>query len=426
MLKKIHMKKPMTITVIILVSIFGAIIAFNLFKSIMMKRYFANFAKNAVTISSVIASKHDWRPVFSAVGNFTAIRGINVGSQASGNVTAIHFDSGQFVEKDTPLIDIDDSIEQATLKSHQAELTLQEINYKRQTDLYKRAATSGSSLDEAKAKLLEAQANVEKTQALISHKHIKAPFSGQIGIRQISLGEYINTGNTQIAPLQMLDPLFMSFSLPEQLLTKLRLNQTITFFVEQNPNLVFEGKISAINAKIDPNTHMIEVQATLPNCPVEALEDPLHSSLVTATVIPQSKKLRVICDSELNKKNHVTQFNFIPGMFASIKVLQDKIPDVITLPSTAISYSLYGNSVFLIEPLVPSEKTPDGKEVYQVKQVFVTTGEQQGNETIITSGIQAGQTVVSSGELKLQNGTRVVINNEVALPFYNDPDQLGQ
>jgi len=418
--------KRMSILILALILVFGGILVYHLFAGYMMKRYFARFASPAVTVSSVTAKQRDWKPHFSAVGNFVAIKGVNVNSQAAGDVVAIHFESGQYVEKDTPLIDLDDSVDQATLKFNQAELALQHINHTRQTDLLKRAATSSSTVDAAKAKLLQAEAEVEKTLAQIRQKHITAPFSGQIGIRQVNLGEYITVGNTSIAPLQLLDPLFMTFYLPEQLITRLKIGQIITFSVAHNPDLLFEGKITAINAKVDSNTHTIEVQATLPNCPTDALRDPTHSPLVTTQKGAHDQKTRVICNSELNTKNHVSAFNFIPGMFASIEVDQPKIPHVITLPSTSISYSLYGNSVFVIETTKADPNDPKSPDVLQVKQVFVSTGEQQGNDTIIKKGIRAGQKVVSSGELKLQNGTRVLINNEVPLPEITDPEQLGQ
>ncbi len=396
------LRKRMTIMVIALLVVFGGIIAFNLFKSFMIKRYFAHFEPPYVTVSSVTAVKKNWEPRIAAVGNFVAMNGVDVNSQASGNVVAIHFTSGESIEKDQPLIDIDDSVDQATLKFNQAELALQTLNYKRQTDLLKRNATSGSSVDEAKAKLVEAAANVEKTQALIQQKHIKAPFSGQIGISQIDLGQYIMTGQTPIVALQSMDPIFLEFYLPEQLLGRLHINQPLTFSVEQNKHLRFNATITAINSKIDTNTHTIKVQATLPNCPTDSLN---------------VKNQHASCSSALNTKNKVTRFNFMPGMFASIEVNQPPIPNVVVLPSTAISYSLYGDSVFVIEK--------DG-EILRVKRVFVRTGEQQGNVTQILKGIQAGQEVVASGELKLQDGTRVTINNDVQLNSIINSDQLGQ
>lgn len=390
--------------VIALLVVFGGIIAFNLIKGIMIKRYFDHYQAPAVTVSSVTAKEQIWKPHIITVGNFVAMHGVNVNSQAAGSVVAIHFNSGQYVEKDQPLIDIDDSVDVATLKFNQADLFLQDLNHKRQVDLSKRGATSLSSVDESNAKLLQAQANVEKTQALINQKHITAPFSGRVGIRQIDLGQYITPGQTAIVALQSMDPLYLEFYLPEQLLSQLKLNQKITFSVEQNPGVLFEGKITAINSKIDTNTHTIQVQATLPNCPSDIGKTAKAGSIIS-------------CDSAQNEANHVEKFNFMPGMFASIEVEQPPIPNVVVLPSTAISYTLYGNSVFIIE---------NDHDTLRVKRVFVSVGAQQGNEVVIKKGVKAGQLVVASGELKLQDGTQVVINNDVLLNETVNLKQIGQ
>lgn len=418
------MKKRMTIMVIALLVVFGGIIAFNLFKTFMIKRFFAHYEPPAVSVSSVVAKQKNWDQLISAVGNFVAINGVDVNSQASGNVVDIHFNSGQYIEKDKPLIDIDDSVDQATLKANQADLFLQSVNYQRFLELSKHGATSKSSVDEAKARLLEAEANVEKTQAMVRQKHITAPFSGQLGIRQVDIGQFIAPGQTPIVALQSMDPLFLEFYLPEQLLGKLSINQNIIFSVEQNPDLRFEGKITAINSKIDANTHTIKVQATLPNCPIEALKDPKNSPLIKLKKQLNSTIPIVVCNSALNGKNNIERFNFMPGMFASIDLQQPVIPNVVVLPSTAISYTLYGNSVFIIE----KDKNPDskGKDILRAKRVFVTTGPQQGNYTMIKNGIKDGQLVAASGELKLEDGTRVTINNDVQLNSTENPKQLGQ
>lgn len=419
------MKKRMKIMIIVLIVVFGGIIAFNLFKSFMIKRFFANYEPPAVSVSSVKAVQKSWEPRIATVGNFVAINGVDVNSEASGNVVKIHFESGQYFEKDKPLIDIDDSVDQATLKFNLAELALRELNYKRQADLFRRGATPSSSVDEATANLQQSKANVEKTEAQIRQKHISAPFSGLLGIRQVNLGQYITPGQTAIVTLQSLDPLYLEFYLPEQMLKRLHINQGIQFSVEEFPNAIFEGKITAINSKVDTNTHNILVQATLPNCPAAATDNPEKSTLIKLGKKIGEKRI-INCDTELNTKNHITQFTFIPGMFASVSVEQPLIPDVIVLPSTAISYSLYGNSVFVIEKDNEGKKDAEGKDVLRVRRVFVTTGEQTGNYTVIKKGIKAGQLVVSSGELKLQNGTPVAINNSVQLNDVSDADNLGQ
>ncbi|OYV53393.1 MAG: efflux transporter periplasmic adaptor subunit, partial [Legionella sp. 21-45-4] len=267
-----------------------------------------------------------------------------------------------------------------------------------------------------RAKLLEAEANVEKTLTLIDQKHIRSPFAGQLGLREVNIGEYISPGQTPVVSLQSLEPLYVDFFLPEQRLNQLHLGQIVTAHLTPYPNLRFVGKITAINSKADTETHNVKVQATFSNCPEAALQDPLHSNLLDAKAI-DSTTIQIQCDSARNQANHISHYAFIPGMFTSLDIEQPPLPKTLVLPSTSISYSLYGNSVFVIEK---------EKDDYFVKQRFVKTGEQQGNETVIMSGIESGQLVVSSGELKLQNGTHIVINNDIDLSNATPIDQLGE
>jgi membrane fusion protein, multidrug efflux system len=420
------MNKRMKIMIIALIIVFGGIIAFNVVKKMLIKHIFANYVPPAVTVSSVIAKSTNWQPYISAVGNFSSINGVDVNSQSAGKVTKIHFKSGQFIEKDKPLIDIDDSVDQAKLKFNEADLSLQKTEYQRQADLYKRNATASSNVDKAQAKFIEAKANVEKIQATINQKHILAPFSGMLGIRQINLGQYIKPGETGIVALQSLDPMFLRFYLPEQLLGDLHINQIITFSVEQNPNFIFTGKITAINSKSDSNTHTVEIQATLPNCPSDELKFPNQSNIIKTKKISNQNKTLIICKSKTNKDNKVTKFNFVPGMFASIKINQPLIKDIIKIPSSAISYTMYGDSVFIIEKDKTNQKDKNGKDILTVKRVFVTTGDSEGNYTVIKNGLRPNQLVVSSGELKLQDGTRVTINNSVKLKDSSNTEELGQ
>lgn len=413
-LKKLN--KRMRYMIVGLAIVFGGLILFNIVKKIIMGYFFSHYQPPAVTVSSVLVKEQDWKPHLHAVGNFLAINGVEVNSQASGNVVDIHFQSGEYVTKDAPLLEIDDSIDQATLKFHQAELVLQELNYKRQSELLKTGSTSSASVDETRAKQLEAKANVEKTEALIRQKHIKAPFTGQLGIRTVNLGQYIIPGQTAIVTLQSLDPLFIEFYLPEQYLDRVQMNQSILVSLEQYPHVRFQGKITAVNPKADAKTHNIKIQATLANCPIEIFKHPEeYKNLYTIKPIENSDQKQVQCNTEKNAENNISKFSFIPGMFVSIDVEQPVIPHQIILPSTSISYSLYGDSVFVIE----------GNGELTVKQVFVKIGGQQGNQTLIKQGLKPGQRVVSSGELKLQNGTRVVINNDIPLD-HEPPNDLSE
>lgn len=414
------MTKPMRRMIIGLSIVFGGLLAFNVIKGLFIRYFFSHYTPPAVTVSAVRAEQRDWNSNLSAVGNFEAINGVEINSEVSGKITGLHFESGKWVQKDELLLDMDDSVDQATLHFNQAELTLQLINSKRQADLFKRGATPSSSLDEANAKRLQAQSNVDKTLAQINEKHLKAPFSGRLGIRQVNLGQYVTPGQTEIVTLQSMDPLYLKFYLPEQTINQLHLNQKITFSVEQSPHMTFQGIITAINSKVDTNTHNIQLQALLANCPLQALDLSKKSPLVTVTHPPLTDSPRVLCNTAHNEQAKVSEFNFVPGMFASIHIEQPPLPNQIVLPSTAISYSLYGNSVFVIE------SNPDDKTSLQVRRVFVKTGAQEGNYTLIQSGIKAGQSVVSSGELKLQDGTRVVIQNDVPLNETPDLANMGQ
>ena len=408
-----------------LIVVFGGLIAFNIIKKMLMSHFFATYQPPAVTVSSVVATEKSWEPRLHAVGNFLAINGVDVNAEVSGNIVNIYFQSGQYIKKDAPLIDIDDSVDQATLKFNQADLTFQKANYQRQSELIKTKSTASASVDEAQAKLLEAEATIEKTEALIRKKHIKAPFTGQLGIRMVNLGQYITPGQTAIVTLQSLDPLYIEFYLPEQNLSRIQLEQPLFVSIQQHPNLIFQGKITAINPKAETKTHNIKIQATVANCPADALMQTTSTPQVQMIPIENSNKKLVICNTDLNTQENISKFSFIPGMFVSLDIQQPVIPKQIVLPSTAISYSLYGDSVFIIEKATQHPKDDKGEDILVVKRVFVSTGGQQGNNTLITKGLKAGQLVVSTGELKLQNGTRVVINNTITLDN-EAPDALGE
>lgn len=402
----IKKNKKLSIIIAIISFFFIGIIIFHCIKDILISRFFATYEPSPATISVVTVKKSYWQPSIAAVGNFVANHGVEITAQASGKINKIYFDSGQYVKLGTPLIDLDDSLEQATLQFNQAHLRLQEINYQRQADLYKHGMVAGSVLDIAKANLDQAKANINKIQAEIRYKHITAPFSGNLGIRQVNQGQTITAGQTSIVSLQALDPLYLHFYVPEQLHHHIYVGQQIQFKIEGFEKKIFSGKVTAINSQIDANIHNILVQATVANCPITALKD--HAT----------------CDTQLNKLHHITKFLFIPGMFASITVKEPPIPNQLTIPTTAISSSLYGNSVFVIKKDKKIGKTHNGQEIFHVKKISVTTRASQGNYTIITQGLNLDQMVVSSGELKLRNGSSVVINNSVALHDTQDSNKL--
>lgn len=397
--------KRMTIMITALVLVFGGIIGFNAFKALMIKRFFASFQPPPVSVHAVVVKKTTYKPEITAVGTFQALHGVDVSTQANGKIVKILFQSGQFVEEGTELLQIDDSVDQASLKQSLSQRALQQLNYQRQTNLFKRGATPVSSVDEAKASLEQASATVERNEAEIAHKHIRAPFSGKLGISKINLGQYIQSGDI-IVPLQAMDPLWLNFYLPEHYLQRIHSGQEIHFSVDAVPNARFAGKITAINSKIDETSHNVLIQATVPNCPSVAAKNPEKTPSVKTKLL-QGGELNVLCSTALNTADKIKNFLFVPGMFAKVLVLEAPKSDVIMIPTTAISFSLYGDSVYkIIEQQDPNDKT---QKQLVVERAYIKTGEQQNLMTVVTEGLHAGDKVVSFGELKLNNGARVVI-----------------
>ncbi|MDP1573936.1 MAG: efflux RND transporter periplasmic adaptor subunit [Coxiellaceae bacterium] len=324
-----------------------------------------NYKEPDVTVSAEKATSQTWHPFLTAAGSLKASNGVDVNAQVSGQITAIEFKSGQHVKQGDLLVQLDDSVDQQTLLRDQAALLFNKVDYERKQSLLKQRAVAQSAVDAAKAAYLQADAAVQSDQVLIAQKKIKAPFTGKIGIRQVNVGQYI-TSSTAIVTLQALDPLLVDFSLPEQDFPKISKDQDITIRVDAYPTQTFAGKIVAVNSAVDVNTRSIAVRATIPN-PKEVL---------------------------------------FPGLFANVAVILPVVNNVITVPQTAVTYSMYGDSVYVVEN--------KGKEKIAV-QKYVLVGDRRDNVAEITKGIVAGDEVITSGQLKLHPNATVVINNAVNL-----------
>ncbi len=361
-----QMKKMLIITAIV----FGVIFGIYGIKKLLFAWGFSHYVPPPVTISSTTATATTWQSYLTSVGTLTAVNGVDISTEASGTVSEIRFQSGQFVNKGDVLLLLDTSVEQAQLKDNLAKLKLAQLNYDRDQILNKKNVLSQSMLDKDIAQLQEAQSGVEGTQAQIKRKTITAPFSGKIGIRLVDLGQYVQAGTT-IVTLQALDPLYVRFNLPEQYLTDLYIQQPVDVTINLSGIKPIRGAIDAINSKVDQNTRNILVQGTVPNK-----------------------------DSQL-----------LPGMFALVKIWLHTQNNVVVLPETAISYSLHGDSVFIIK----EEGKSHGKPILNAYRQYVKVGERRSNQVAIIEGVKAGDKVVTSGQLKLQNGTHVVIDNSVEL-----------
>lgn len=382
-----RLSKRMTILIIVLVIVFGGLVTYNIVRNYMMGNFFAHFEAPAAVVSTVEAKEENWQPVLHSVGSFVAIQGIEINSQVGGIIKTISFESGQYVKQGTPLLVIDDSVEQATLKDAQANLVLQRHNFERQARLLKTGSTSTSDMDAAKASMDRASAIVQQTRNTIAQKHIVAPFDGQLGIRQVSLGQYISPGQTDIVTLESNDPIYLQFYLPEQNFSEIYAGQSIRFIVDSIPGKAFEGKITAINSKIDINTHNILVQAIVNN---------------------------------QQKDNH---FSFVPGMFAKVEVLLSEKKNVVVLPQTAVAYTLYGDSVYIVKQ---EGNDSEEKPVLKVYRQFVKTGEKKGDRVVILEGVKAGEQVVNAGQMKLHNGSKILVNNTIVLNENKNLNKLGQ
>lgn len=369
------MRKSMLIMLTAVTLILGGVFGFQAFKSRMIAKVMAAQSNPPQTVSTVAVSIQDWQPGLEAVGSVRAVNGANLSAQVAGIVSAIHFDSGADVQKGAPLLDLiaDDDI--AHLNALKAATELARITYGRDKRLMPSKAVSAQQVDIDKLTLENDEAQVVQQQALVDYKTIKAPFAGRLGIRLIDLGQYLAAG-TAVVTLQQLDPIFVDFYTPEKNLAQIRVGQSVTARIDAAPGQSFNGEISAVNSVVDGATRNVQIRATIKN--------------------PERKLL--------------------PGMFANVAINVGDRQRVATLPQTAISYNSYGNIVFVVEE---SGKDADGKPQLVARQKFVTTGETRGDQVAVLSGVKEGDIVVGAGQIKLRNGSPIVVNN--AVQPSNDP-----
>lgn len=365
--KKIFKKrpKPKTLVISLLILVFGGIFLFDFAKTILIKKFFAGFKPPAVTISAVQAKVETWQPLLQTVGSLKAVKGVDLTAEVAGTVSKIYVQAGDEVQEGQTLIDLDDRIDQQSLANFQAQLELTQSMFKRQEVLIKEHAISKQDFDQASANLKQAQANVNKEEQMIAQKHIVAPFAGKLGIVRVSIGQYLTPG-TNMVSLQAMDPLYVDFALPEQHLSELTLGEVVHLQVDAYPKESFTGKITAINSKINEQTRSVDLQATIPN--------------------PEAK--------------------LIPGLFGHLEVLLAQPEKLVTVPTTAITSSLYGDTVYVVE-----EKNAQK----MAHQRVVILGETRGKEVAIQKGLSAGELVVTSGQLKLHDDSEVIIDNEIEL-----------
>ncbi len=347
----------------------------------------AAFAPKPTAVSVEEARMEHWTPQLTAIGTLRAYQGIVIAPQAAGVIAAIHFDSGDDVQTGQLLINIDDSVEQADLANGVAQLRNTEATLARQKTLVAGGNTPQSTVDSALAARDSAAATVERNQAVIAQKAIRAPFSGRVGLRNADLGEYVAVG-AALATLQQLDPIYADFPVPQEALATLAVGQDAGMTIDAIPGRTFQGKIKAIDARVSADSRNVSVRAEFAN--------------------PDRRLL--------------------PGMFANLTVTTGAPADVLTLPRTAIVYSLYGDNIFVVkpapppppgqtaqagQPASPSSPAPPG---LVVERRFVHLGAARGGRIAIVDGVTAGEEVVTAGQIKLQASSPVVIDPSPALP----------
>ncbi len=334
------------------------------------------------TVTSASAQLADWPNSISATGSLVAVQGVTITAELGGKVAEIAFESGDRVKAGDLLLRIDVSAEQAQLRSAEAAAKLAKINLDRNRDLRANKTVSQADLDTAEANYKQATAQVDNVRAAIAKKTLRAPFDGQLGIRQVNLGQIIDEG-TPVVTLQTIDPIYADFSMPQQRFSLLEQGAEVHVTTDAAPEQIFKGKISAINPEIDPATRSVRVRATLIN---------------------QGEKLR-------------------PGMFANVEVLLSSEATVLQIPATAVLYAPYGDTVFVIDQ---QQDENSGEKQLVLRQQVVRLGSARGDYVSVLEGLKEGEQVVTTGVFKLRPKMAVVIDNSLAPDVKLSPKPANQ
>ena len=360
------MTKRMIIVLLLLGLVFGGIFGFKAFVNTKMTEFFDTMEPPPATVTTASAEPAQWKPSIAAVGTLFAANGIDVAPEVPGKIEQIPFASGQRVKAGDVLMQLDTATDRAQLDVLRAQRDLAKSELDRQQALLKRRTTSQAQFDAAQSQYKQVLASITNQLAVIEKKTVKAPFAGTVGIRKVDLGSFVAAGQAVVS-LQQIDPLRLRFSVPEQQLAKLDLGLPVNVTVDAYADQTFAGEITAIEPSVNAATRNVQVEASLAN---------------------PERLLR-------------------PGMFARVAVQLPGSDDYLTLPNSAITYNPYGDSVFIV---VPAEGDGEGA-MPTVKRSFVKTGPRRGDQVAVLSGLEPGEQVVTSGQLKLRNGSKIVIDN---------------
>jgi membrane fusion protein, multidrug efflux system len=367
--RPVRMVRWFIIVGLLLTLLVGALVGFNAFRNHMIAQFFAN-NKPPPTPVSIAEAKSEVIPnLLTAVGDLAAVHQVNVTSDVGGRITGIMFEAGSTVKAGSPLVQLFDAPDQGDLASFKAQAVVAQLSLDRAKQLAAKQFGPQATVDSAQAAYDQAIAGISKTEALISQKLVRAPFDGELGVRHVEVGQFLTAG-TQIVTLTDLSMLYANFTVTEKQSAQLKVGQTVRIVVDAYPKRNFEGKITAIEPQISADTRNIHVQATIAN------------------------------------PDHILK----PGMFTTTTVVMPDKPAVVTVPETAVDYTLYGDSVFLLT----EKKEDDGKTSLTAVRTFVRTGNRIEGRTEILSGVKPGDRVVAVGQLKLQSGVAVAISPDPA------------
>jgi membrane fusion protein, multidrug efflux system len=364
------MKRSIVLAIVAVLAVVGALAGVKAWQIRTLITAAQAAAPAPETVSAAVTHKEKWPDTLTAIGSISAEQGVTLSPEIAGTVREITFASGATAAKGDLLVQLDTSLEAAQLRAVEAQVELARLNAERDRQLRTNNTLAQSELDAAEAVLKQHQADADAIRATIEKKNIRAPFAGQLGIRLVNLGELLDVGKP-IVSLQSLSPVYADFSLPQQELARLQTGLPVRVTSDTYPDLQFEGVLTAINPDLDPTTRSVRLQATFKN---------------------SDQRLR-------------------PGMFVRVEV---ELPDeqtVLAVPLTAISSAPYSDSVYVIETRPAKD---GGKPQQVVRQQLIRTGRSRGNFISVTSGLTAGDRVVSAGVFKLRNGMAVQENNEIA------------
>ncbi len=375
------LQRRMTIMLCGVFLLLGLIFTFNQAKTFMIKYFISSMGLPPAAVSTMVIATAEWQPKLTSVGNVRAFRGVELSTEIGGLVQTVPLKSGQDVKEGELLIKLNDASDVAQLNSLKAMADLAKVINERDRQQLAIQAISKNVFDTSAADAKSKQAQVEQQMALVAKKNLKAPFTGRVGIVSINPGQYVNPGD-KLLTLQTLDPIFVDFNLPQNNAELIQVGQEVIVTTDAFKDASFTGKITAVSPKVDTNTRNIQVEAQLAN--------------------PDKK--------------------ILPGMFANVNIKLGDQVKYLTLPQTAVTYNPYGSTVFIAKPT--GKKDKQGNPALEAQQVFVTTGLTRGDQVAILKGVDEGATVVTSGQLKLKNGTPLIINNKVQPA--NSPDPKPQ